>query len=193
VSSNRSEGSLDIPSPIALAASGRVADDAALRQAVEDVFVRCQLRIGRYLAQMVRDRALAEDLLQDSFHDALRSRADLPAVRNPEAWLFGIARNRALAAMRRRRRFAAAVGRLAGRHQAAKDEDEELVAVRDLLERHLSAEDRALVLLRYLHDFDANELAEMAGLTPDAVRQRLSRARARLVAVTRLDTQGERR
>jgi RNA polymerase sigma-70 factor (ECF subfamily) len=111
-------------------------------------------------------------------------------VRNQEAWLYGIARNRALAALRRRRRFAGALGRLAGRYQAAR-EDEELVAVRDLLERHLSPEDRALVLLRYLHDFDANELAEMTGLTAEAVRQRLSRARARLSAVTRLDPEGE--
>jgi len=32
--------------------------------------------------------------------------------------------------------------------------------------RTLSAEDRALVLLRYLHDFEATELAEMTGATP---------------------------
>jgi RNA polymerase sigma factor (sigma-70 family) len=66
--------------------------------------------------------------------------------------------------------------------------DEEIVAVRDLLARHLSPEDRALVLLRYLHDFDSRELAEMTGLTSEAIRQRLSRARARLVAAQVHDT-----
>jgi DNA-directed RNA polymerase specialized sigma24 family protein len=55
---------------------------------------------------------LAEDLLQDSFHDALRSAAQLAEVRNPEAWLFGIARHRALRALRRRRRFGGVLGRL---------------------------------------------------------------------------------
>jgi RNA polymerase sigma-70 factor (ECF subfamily) len=158
-----------------------LADDQTLRQAVEELFVACQSRLGRYLAQVVDDRALAEDLLQDSYHDALRSRARLPGVRNPEAWLFGIARNRALQALRRRRRYARALHRLGERSPAAGD-DEEIISVRELLARYLSPEDRALVLLRYLHDFDSNELAEMTGLTPEAVRQRLSRARARLVA-----------
>jgi RNA polymerase sigma-70 factor (ECF subfamily) len=157
------------------------ADDQALRKTVEELFGACQRRVGRYLAQMVDDRALAEDLLQDSFHDALRSRAQLPGVRNPEAWLYGIARNRALQALRRRRRFARVLYRL-GERSTATGYDEEIVAVRDLLARHLSREDRALVLLRYLHDFDSSELAEMTGLTSDAVRQRLSRARARLLA-----------
>jgi len=155
-------------------------DDEALKRAVEALFATCQRRVGGYLAQMVDDRALAEDLLQDSFHDALRSRAELSGIRNPEAWLFGIARNRALQALRRRRRFAQVLHRLAERPTTTSD-DEEIVAVRDLLARRLIPEDRALVLLRYLHGFDSRELAEMTGLTPAAVRQRLSRARARLV------------
>jgi RNA polymerase sigma-70 factor (ECF subfamily) len=124
---------------------------------------------------------LAEDLLQDSFHDALRARAQLQGVRNHESWLYGIARNRALQALRKRRRFDRVLHRLGDRLTTSSD-DEEIVAVRDLLKRHLSPEDRALVLLRYLHDFDTSELAAMTGLTPEAVRQRLSRARARIVA-----------
>lgn len=161
--------------------SGPSDEDRILREAVEELFVLYQRRIGVYLAQMVDDRSLAEDLLQDSFHDALRSRSQLSEVRNREAWLYGIARNRALQAMRKRRRFDRVIGRLRDHVQSA-NEDAEVVAVRDLLARHLRAEDRALVLLRYLHGFDANELAEMTGLTADAVRQRLSRARARLIA-----------
>jgi RNA polymerase sigma-70 factor (ECF subfamily) len=156
-------------------------DDEALKRTVEELFVGCQRRVGRYLVQMVGDRALAEDLLQVSFGVALGSRAQLPTVTNPEAWLFGIARNRALQALRRRRRFDGVLRRLAERRGTTSAEDEEMVEVRDLVVRHLSPEDRALVLLRYLHDFDSNELAEMTGLTAEAVRQRLSRARARLL------------
>ena len=48
-------------------------------------------------------------------------------------------------------------------------------------QRHLSAEDRTLVVLRYLHGFSAEELAPMSGRSPEAVRQRLSRARRALV------------
>jgi RNA polymerase sigma factor (sigma-70 family) len=62
------------------------------------------------------------------------------------------------------------------------EDDEALVALLDLLERELSPELRALVLLRYVHGFQAAELAEITGLSPEAVRQRLARGCARLLA-----------
>jgi RNA polymerase sigma factor (sigma-70 family) len=148
---------------------------------VEELFRRVERQLARFLAQFVRDRQLAEDLLQDTFHEALRSESGLFEARNPEAWLFGIARNRALMSLRRRRRFDAALRRLYFR-AAQPQEEIDVVAVRDLLERTLEPADRSLILLRYLHDFDAVELAEMTGLSADAVRQRLSRARKRLIA-----------
>ena len=75
----------------------------------------------------------------------------------------------------------AALTRLARR--AVPDEpDHELVALRDLLERHVAPEDRSLLILRYLHGFDALELGEMPGRSAEAVRQRLARARAKLIA-----------
>lgn len=102
---------------------------------------------------------------------------------NERAWLYGIARHRALRALRRGRRFQRALVRLGGSREIAQDADEDVVALLDLLERELSPELQALVLLRYVHGFQAAELAEMTGLTPDAVRQRLARGRARLLAV----------
>ena len=159
----------------------RAAD--ALAAEVEALFRRCERRLGLYLAQLVADRLLAEDLLQDTFHDAFRARHQLRDVRNPDGWLFGIARNRALRALRGRRRLRRALHRLApaSRGETATGTDGEVLHVRDLLERHLSPDDRTLLLLRYLHGFSAEELAEMVGRSPAAVRQRLSRARSKLV------------
>lgn len=150
-------------------------------EAVERLFYSCEVRLGRFLAQMVGDRALAEDLLQESFYEAFRCRDQLHAIESPEAWLFGIARNRALAALRRRRRLRRALERFAQRPEPNERDDLELLAVRDLLERYLDPEDRALLILRYLHGFEATELAAMSGRTPEAVRQRLARAKGRLI------------
>jgi RNA polymerase sigma-70 factor (ECF subfamily) len=150
-------------------------------EGVERLFQACAVRLGRFLAQMVGDRALAEDLLQDSFCEAFRCRDQLGGIENPEAWLFGIARNRALAALRRRRRLRAVLERLAPRSEPSERDDLELLALRDLLERTLVPDDRALLILRYLHGFDAVELAAMTGRTPEAIRQRLARARARII------------
>jgi RNA polymerase sigma-70 factor (ECF subfamily) len=149
---------------------------------VEMLFASSEEKLGRFLVQMVRDRSLAEDLLQDVFHDALRGKENLANADSPIAWLYGIARNHALQALRRERRSRKAIDLLGRRPQTDTGEgDRELVAVRDLLERHLSADDRALVVLRYLHGFDAAELAALTGRSAEAVRQRLSRARRTLI------------
>jgi RNA polymerase sigma-70 factor, ECF subfamily len=160
-------------------------DALAAQPSVEVLFREHARELGRYLVAMVRDRSLAEDLLQDTFQDALRSEEQLPQIENARAWLYGIARHRALRALRRGRRLQRAVARLAGPHEAARDADETLVALLDLLERELAPELRALVLLRYVHGFHATELAEMTGLSPATVRQRLARGRARLLAADR--------
>lgn len=77
-------------------------------------------------------------------------------VRNADAWLFGIARNRALNALRRGRRLQAALTSLARRSVPSEAD----------------------------HGFDALELGEMTGRSAEAVRQRLARARAKLIAAT---------
>jgi RNA polymerase sigma-70 factor (ECF subfamily) len=149
---------------------------------LEQLFTEHERQLGKYLVQMVRDRELAEDLLQDVFHQALLDRDAVAEASSPVAWLFGIARNKALAALRRRRRFWHARQRLARRSDNESASEHELVAVSELLERRLTPEDRALVLLRYLHGFTAVELGEMTGSSAAAIRQRLARARARLLA-----------
>jgi RNA polymerase sigma-70 factor, ECF subfamily len=159
-----------------------VTEVPAAHSAVEVLFRSHAQELGRYLVAMVRDRSLVEDLLQDTFCDALRVRDQLPQVENERAWLYGIARHRALRALRSGRRFQRAVVRLAGSREVAQEADESFGALLDLLERELASDLRALVLLRYVHGFQAAELAEMTGLSPEVVRQRLARGRARLLA-----------
>jgi RNA polymerase sigma-70 factor, ECF subfamily len=159
----------------------RTADEVWMRD-VEQLFVSCERALGKFLVQMVADRTLAEDLLQDVFHDAVRGHRQLAVADSPVAWLFGIARNHALNAVRRRGRLHRTLEALKlQRRNASAESDYEILAVRDLLERHLSCEDRALVVLRYLHGFNATELGSITGLSASAVRQRLSRARRALL------------
>ena len=90
-------------------------------------------------------------------------------------------------ALRRRRRYAALVAHLPLPRATVQDSDE-VLALRDLLERHLDPDERALLLLRYLHGFDATELAQIVGISPEAVRQRLSRSRRTLIAASDTET-----
>lgn len=156
------------------------------RESAAELFTRTEQRLGAFLAQMVRDRELAADLLQDTFHDVVRAGGRMEAVENVDAWLFAIARNRALAALRRRRRLGRAVARLR-QSEDSSPEAADVLALRELLERSLSPDERSLLLLRYVHGFDGNELAQIFRTSPEAMRKRLSRTRAKLLAAARAD------
>jgi RNA polymerase sigma-70 factor, ECF subfamily len=152
---------------------------------LEELFRLYERRLGRFLAQVVSSRWLAEDLMQETFLTAVRERARLPEIKDPEAWLFAIARNHALRALRRRRRGWRALQRLARERNKSEPDPADAVAVRDYLTRHLGAEERILLILRYVHGFDSAELGQVVGCSPEAVRQQLSRARRSLL--THLD------
>lgn len=148
---------------------------------VERLFEQHQRRLGQFLVHVVRDRALAEDLLQETFLAAWKAREDLAAVEHPEAWLYGIARHRALHALRGARRLRRALERSLPAREPVDEGPPLAVDTLALLHRVLGPEDRALVVLRYVHGFGAPELAEMTGRSPAAIRKRLERARASLL------------
>jgi RNA polymerase sigma-70 factor, ECF subfamily len=150
-------------------------------QLVEELFARHERELGRFIAQLVRNRGLADDLLQETFLAAWRSRADLEHIGDPRAWLYGIARNRVLMYLRGWRRAIAAYERLVAQTAPAEDEAESY-AVRDLINRALTPEERAVIVLFHLHGFRADEIAEMAGRSHPAVRKQLERARSKLAS-----------
>jgi len=147
---------------------------------VEELFRLHAVRLGRFLAQVMSDRWIAEDLLQETFVAAVRKRSQLGDVENPEAWLFAIARNLALNEMRGRKRARRAMQRLAHQRPAQEPDPAEAVAVRDFLTGQLDAEDHLLLVLRYVHGFESNELGLIVGRSSEAIRQQLSRLTRRL-------------
>jgi RNA polymerase sigma-70 factor, ECF subfamily len=160
-------------------------DGAGLEELVET----SRVQLGQFLVQVLRDRRLAEDVLQETLLVAFERREKLMHAANPRAWLFGVARNRALQTLRGRRRARRALERLVRPAEDVTD-PAEAVAVRDLLVRTLSPDDRTLVVLRYVHGFETADLALMTGLSADALRQRLSRARRRLIVAFEEEDRG---
>lgn len=99
----------------------------------------------------------------------------------PEAWLLTIARHRALAHLRRSRRGRRASQRLRPPRVEVEGDRDAVLDTRRLLAR-LPADDRVLLVLRFVHGYSAEELAQVWSITPEAARKRVSRARARLLA-----------
>jgi RNA polymerase sigma-70 factor (ECF subfamily) len=69
--------------------------------AFEEVLARYQHRLYRYLVRFVRDRALAEDLFQQSWLRVVQKIGQYDPRKNFEAWLFSVARNLAIDHLRR--------------------------------------------------------------------------------------------
>lgn len=149
---------------------------------VEELFARHEVELGRFIAQMVHSRQLADDLLQETFLAAWKSRASLDSVREPRAWLYGIARHRVLMYLRGWRRSLASYERFVERSKTPLADEAEAYAVRDLIARSLSPDERTVIVLYHLHGFRADEIAQMTGRSHDAIRKQLERARGKLAA-----------
>jgi RNA polymerase sigma-70 factor, ECF subfamily len=147
------------------------------------VFEGYQARIFRYLRSLVGEPALAEDLAQDTFVKAYKALAQGHPPDNLNAWLYAIATNTALSALRRRRLIAwlplqaspeAHEKPGAADHEGATGEQELINQVLAALPKT----DAACLWLRFQHDLSYAELAHVLGTTVPAAKMRLSRARA---------------
>ena len=72
-------------------------------RAVEELYATYREDLFRYLCSLTHDPAQAEDLLSETFLQALQSAGSFRGQSSEKTWLFGIARNLWLRALRRRR------------------------------------------------------------------------------------------
>jgi RNA polymerase sigma-70 factor (ECF subfamily) len=76
------------------------------QDAFETLFRRFELDVHRWIARIVRDASVADDVLVEGFWRAYRARARFDVSRSFGAWVRRIATNAALDAIRARRRDA---------------------------------------------------------------------------------------
>lgn len=138
-----------------------------------------------FLAYRTGDRALAEDLLADTFEAALRASRRFDRRRGSErTWLTTIALNRLRDHARRRAAEARAYERVStGTRSDGGEIDFELVADRDLVMRALAAlsdEERECIALRFGVDLTLKEIAGVLDEPESTVEGRVYRALRKL-------------
>jgi len=140
-----------------------------------------------FLVYRTGDRALAEDLVADTFERALRARRRFdPRKGSAKTWLYSIALNR----LRDHARRAASEGRaletLEGRaagSEPAEGREAELVAQRATLAHALEAlapEEREAIALRFAGDLSLKEIARVTGVPMTTAEGRVYRALGKL-------------
>ncbi|HEY4277481.1 MAG TPA: sigma-70 family RNA polymerase sigma factor [Conexibacter sp.] len=135
--------------------------------------------IERHLRRYVGDHGLAEDLAQEVFLRAwLHAPRDVGEDRQ-RAWLFRVARNAAIDALRARRPLddATLLEAIGASAAATADNHDERLAIEAALAQ-LPARERALVTLQFA-GFGPTDAARLLQTTPEAARKRLTRARER--------------
>ena len=135
-----------------------------------------------FLLRLTGRRDLAEDVLQQVFLRLAERGPELRADSDLRAWLFAVARNATVSQLRRTPELAddAALEALAD-----PPPDVEARLLLGDVERALGLlrlEDREVLLLVGVEGLERDAVARLLGLRPDALRQRLARARSRLLA-----------
>jgi RNA polymerase sigma-70 factor (ECF subfamily) len=162
------------------------------RAALEALLERHAPAIWRFGMKMCRDLEDAKDVLQETMLAAARTARDFRGGSKVDTWLFAIARSFCIK-KRRRSKFAPDEpvsleerAEQAAAIAASAPAPDELVSARELgvaLDRaldELEPSQREVLILRDVEGLSAAEVAEVLGLTVDAVKSRLHRARVAL-------------
>ena len=154
---------------------------AGSQSAFEQIVRRYQRPIISLIARMTGDRALAEDLAQETFVKAFRSLAAFDTTRRLSSWLFRIAHNTAIDAMRRSRPPQVPIETVPSAADAP-DEPPDPVERQELghaLEAALDAlrpDQRAAIVLRYENGLSFDEIGTILGVPEVTARSHVHRA-----------------
>jgi RNA polymerase sigma-70 factor, ECF subfamily len=156
--------------------------------AFDEVYARYHERVFRFLLRLAGRRHVAEDLFQETWIAVARDAQGIADGSDLSAWIFAVARNR----YRSHRRWSVLdVTRIfsfgAESEDTAPSPEGEVVARAEAAVAReafasLSPAFKEVLLLSVGEGLDAPRVAEALGITPEAARQRLSRARAELAA-----------
>jgi RNA polymerase sigma-70 factor (ECF subfamily) len=161
------------------------------RAALERLLERHERQVYRFGLKMCRDPEAAKDVLQETLIAAARTVKDFRGASSPSTWLYAIARSFCIK-QRRRSRYApeheesidaAGTGReVLEIADPGRAPDDALSGrqVERALEQAIAELDpmyREILLLRDVEGLSAAEVAEAVGVSVDAVKSRLHRAR----------------
>lgn len=139
------------------------------------LYLRHSPRVYGYLLSSLKERSLADDVLQNTFFKLHRTRFQYSAEFQFEPWLFAISRNVLIDYIRKKER-----GNAADLEASQVTAFSELTTESEIDLDVLPEQQKAAVEMRYRDDLDFDEIARRLETSPANVRQLVSRAVKRL-------------
>jgi RNA polymerase sigma-70 factor (ECF subfamily) len=179
------------PAPAAAASSDNILITriaSSDRLAMRTLFARHRVSVYRWIVRIVRDEALAEDLLSEVFLDVWRQAAKFESRASVSTWLLAIARYKALSAQRRRvdveldEEVVATIADPADDPERVLQKKDQGELIRGALAK-LSPEHSEIIDLVYYHGKSVKEVAEVVGIPEATVKTRMFYARKKLTDI----------
>jgi len=155
------------------------------RAAVRLLFMRHHARVYRFVARQTGSESMADDIANEVFLELWRQAPAFEGRSEVSTWLLGIARFKALSALRRRKEDwiddekAAAVADDADSPEVTAMKDDKGSALRRLVDA-LPEEHRTVVDLAYYHGRAVSEIAGILDIPEATVKTRMFYARKKL-------------
>lgn len=162
---------------------GRVAKGD--RAAVRLLFMRHHARVYRFVARQTGSETMADDIANEVFLELWRQAPGFEGRSEVSTWLLGIARFKALSALRRRKEEwiddedAAAVPDESDTPEVIVLKDDKAAALRRMVDA-LPEEHRSVIDLAYYHGRSVTEIGEILTIPVATVKTRMFYARKKL-------------
>ncbi len=156
--------------------------------AFRTLYDRYHGRIYHYITTIVGDLAMAEDVATEAFLDVWRGAEKFSGRSQVKTWIFAIARNKAISALRKRRESPLDES-FAERLEDCADTPEMASLKASMAETlkacvaHLSAKHREIVHLVYYQEMSIKEVAALLEIPENTVKTRMFHARKQLAAL----------
>ena len=153
-------------------------------QAFRELYRKYQTRLGRFLANVVRQPQIVEEVLDDTLMVVWERAADFKGESKLSTWIFAIAYRKAMKALRK---YDVPLEDHEAENRLSPDANPEESFGRSRLHgllrgamAQLSADHRAVVELTYFQDLSYREIAEIMACPVDTVKTRMFYARRQL-------------
>ncbi|RLQ95056.1 RNA polymerase sigma factor SigX [Falsibacillus albus] len=158
------------------------------------IYTKYHQDVFQFLIYMVKNRELAEDLVQEVYIRVLKSYQNFEGKSSEKTWLFSIARNVAIDYFRKQKgwrgklihRFDWSSNKEAvGEHQLPDEIAMQNETIRQLYAGldQCSTDQKSVIIMRYLNDLTIYETAEVLGWTESKVKTTQHRALKKLKKV----------
>jgi RNA polymerase sigma-70 factor (ECF subfamily) len=153
--------------------------------AMRALYARHSTRVYRFILRIVRDRAVAEDILSDAFLDIWRQATKFEGRASASTWILAIARFKVLSHLRRRHEEQLEQ-EIADTIPDPAEDPEQVLQTKSRIEllrksiAELPSAQAEVIDLVYYHDKSIAEVASITGIPEATVKTRMFYARRKL-------------